>query len=127
MPGVRQRITSATSQRLHVSDIEEILILNLGDVNPTGVEVFLGARGMVPRFRGGGAPMRVVCLMLVLAAVVSIASGSAAAANYAQESLDQYFRVEYQVERRAARRQRLRIQHAPWAASRSHAAQHRSP
>ena len=39
MPGVRQRITSATSQRLHVSDIEEILILNLGDVNPTGVEV----------------------------------------------------------------------------------------
>ena len=39
MPEVRRRIPSATSQRLHVSDIEEILIPNLGDVNPTGVEV----------------------------------------------------------------------------------------
>jgi len=32
---VRRQIPSATSQRLHVSDIEEILIPNLGDVNPT--------------------------------------------------------------------------------------------
>ena len=39
MPEVRRRIPSATSQRLHVSDIEEILILNLGNVNPTGVEI----------------------------------------------------------------------------------------
>ncbi len=36
---MRQRITSATSQRLHVSDIEEILIPKLGDVHPTGVEL----------------------------------------------------------------------------------------
>jgi hypothetical protein len=35
--------------------------------------------------------------------VVSIATGSAAAANYAQESLDRYFRIEYQVEPSAAR------------------------
>jgi hypothetical protein len=39
----------------------------------------------------------------VLAAVVSIATGSAAAANYAQESLDRYIRIEYQVEPSAAR------------------------
>ena len=42
--------------------------------------------------------MRGVCLALVLATVVSIAIGSAAATNYAQESLDRYFRIEYQVE-----------------------------
>ena len=47
--------------------------------------------------------MRGGCLALVLASVVSIATGSAAAANYAQESLDQYFRIEYQVEPSAAR------------------------
>ena len=47
--------------------------------------------------------MRGVGLALVLAAVVSIATGSAAAANYAQESLDRYFRIEYQVEPSAAR------------------------
>src|SRR6266853_2937854 len=52
----------------------------------------LGARGMVPRFRGGGAPMRVVCVMLVLTIVVSIATGTAAAANYTQETLDRYLR-----------------------------------
>jgi hypothetical protein len=46
--------------------------------------------------------MRGVCLALVLAAVVSIATGSAAAVNYAQESLDRYFRIEYQVEPSAA-------------------------
>jgi hypothetical protein len=46
--------------------------------------------------------MRGVCLALMLAAVVSIATGSAAAANYAQESLDRYFRIEYQVEPSAA-------------------------
>ena len=39
MPEVRRQISSATSQRLHVSDIEEILSPNLGDVNPTGAEV----------------------------------------------------------------------------------------
>ena len=42
--------------------------------------------------------MHVVCLVLVLAAVVSIATGSAAAANYTQETLDRYLRIEYQVE-----------------------------
>ena len=46
--------------------------------------------------------MRGVCLALVLAVVVSIATGSAAAANYVQESLDRYFRIEYQVEPSAA-------------------------
>jgi len=39
VPEVPRRIPSATSQRLHVSDFEEILIPNLGGVNPTGVEV----------------------------------------------------------------------------------------
>ena len=39
MPEVRRRIPSATSQRLHVSDIEEILIPNLGDVKSHGVDV----------------------------------------------------------------------------------------
>jgi hypothetical protein len=47
--------------------------------------------------------MRGVCLALVLAALVSVATGSAAAANYAQETLDRYFRIEYQVEPSAAR------------------------
>jgi hypothetical protein len=48
--------------------------------------------------------MHVVCLVLVLvlAAVVSIATGSAAAANYTQETLDRYLRIEYQVEPSAA-------------------------
>ena len=46
--------------------------------------------------------MRGVCLALVLAVVVLIATGSAAAANYVQESLDRYFRIEYQVEPSAA-------------------------
>jgi hypothetical protein len=39
VPEVRRRIPSATSQRLHVSDIEEILIPNLGDVKSHGVDV----------------------------------------------------------------------------------------
>ena len=47
--------------------------------------------------------MRGVCLALVLAAVVSSATGGAVAANYAQESLDRYFRIEYQVEPSAER------------------------
>jgi hypothetical protein len=47
--------------------------------------------------------MRGVCLALVFAAVVSIATGTAAAANYAQETIDRYFRIEYQVEPSAAR------------------------
>ena len=47
--------------------------------------------------------MRGVRLALVFAAVVSIATGTAAAANYVQESLDRYFRIEYQVEPSAAR------------------------
>ena len=48
--------------------------------------------------------MRLVRLALVLVAVVPVATGrAAAAANYAQESLDRYFRIEYQVEPSAAR------------------------
>ena len=47
--------------------------------------------------------MRGVCLALVFAAVVSIATGTAAAANYAQKSLDRYFRIKYQEEANAAR------------------------
>ena len=48
--------------------------------------------------------MRVVCLalVLVLATVVSVPAGSAAAANYTQETLDRYLRIEYQVEPSAA-------------------------
>ena len=46
--------------------------------------------------------MRVVCLALVLATLVSSATGSAAAANYTQETLDRYIRIEYQVEPSAA-------------------------
>ena len=46
--------------------------------------------------------MHVGRLMLVLAAVVSIANGRAVAANYTQETLDRYLRIEYQVEPSAA-------------------------
>ena len=46
--------------------------------------------------------MRTGCLALVLAAVVSIAIGSAAAANYTQETLNRYFRIDYRVEPSAA-------------------------
>jgi len=46
--------------------------------------------------------MRGVCLALVLPAVLSIANGSAPAANYVQETLDRYVRIEYQVEPSAA-------------------------
>ena len=42
--------------------------------------------------------MHVGRLMLVLVALVSIANGRAAAANYTQETLDRYLRIEYQVE-----------------------------
>ncbi len=47
--------------------------------------------------------MRGVRLALMLAATVAIAAGSAAAANYAQETLDRYFRLEYQVTQSATR------------------------
>ena len=46
--------------------------------------------------------MRIGCLALVLTAVVSNAIGSATAANYTQETLDRYLRIEYQVEPSAA-------------------------
>ncbi len=55
MPEVRQQIPSAASQRLHVTDIKEILIPNLGDVNPTGAEVILRARAA---FRSRGSVQR---------------------------------------------------------------------
>ena len=42
--------------------------------------------------------MRMLCLALVLAAVVSLVVGSAAAANYTQETLDRYLRIDYHVE-----------------------------
>ena len=41
--------------------------------------------------------MRGIRLALMLAAAIVIGAGSAAAANYAQETLDRYFRLEYQV------------------------------
>ena len=47
--------------------------------------------------------MRAVCFGLAFAAVVSITTGSAAAANYTQETLDRYLRIEYQVEPSAAK------------------------
>ena len=40
--------------------------------------------------------MHAARVALVFAAVVLMAAGSAGAANYAQESLDQYFRIEFQ-------------------------------
>ena len=46
--------------------------------------------------------MRVACFALVLAAVVSIGNGSAVAANYTQETVDRYLRIEYHVEPGAA-------------------------
>ena len=47
--------------------------------------------------------MHAASLALVLAAVVSIAPGSAAAANYTQETLDRYLRIDYQLDPSAAR------------------------
>jgi len=47
--------------------------------------------------------MRGVRLALMLAAAVAIAAGSAAAANYAQETLDRYFRLEYDVAQSSTR------------------------
>jgi len=41
--------------------------------------------------------MRGIRVALVLVAVALIAAGNAAAANYAQETLDRYFRIEFQV------------------------------
>ena len=46
--------------------------------------------------------MHVGRLMVVLVAIVLIANGRASAANYAQETLDRYLRIEYQVEPSAA-------------------------
>src|SRR3989442_13141312 len=46
--------------------------------------------------------MRGARLALVLAAVVLLATDSAVAANYAQETLDRYFRIEYQVAQSAS-------------------------
>ena len=46
--------------------------------------------------------MYVACFALVLAAAVSIGNGSAAAANYTQETVDRYLRIEYQVDPSAA-------------------------
>ena len=47
--------------------------------------------------------MYIACFALVLAAGVAIGNGSAAAANYTQETVDRYLRIEYQVEPSAAR------------------------
>jgi hypothetical protein len=41
--------------------------------------------------------MRGIRVALVLVTIVLIAAGSAAAATYAQETLDRYFRIEFQV------------------------------
>jgi hypothetical protein len=47
--------------------------------------------------------MRGVRLAVLIAVVAWIGAGSAAAANYAQETLDRYFRFEYQVTPSSAR------------------------
>jgi len=47
--------------------------------------------------------MRRARLALVIAVVTLSGAGSAAAANYAQETLDRYFRIEYQVASSGAR------------------------
>ena len=47
--------------------------------------------------------MRGVRLAVLIAVVAWIGAGSAAAANYAQETLDRYFRFEYQVTPSATR------------------------
>ena len=47
--------------------------------------------------------MRIACLALVVAAAVSSAIGTAVAANYTQETLDRYIRIDYQVEPSAVR------------------------
>jgi len=47
--------------------------------------------------------MHGVRLAVVLAVVAWIGTGHAVAANYAQETLDRYFRIEYQVTPNAAR------------------------
>ena len=47
--------------------------------------------------------MRGVRFAVLIAVVAWIGAGSAAAANYAQETLDRYFRFEYQVTPSAAR------------------------
>ena len=47
--------------------------------------------------------MRGACVALVFAAVALMAAGSAGAANYAPESLDRYFRIEFQVTPGSAR------------------------
>lgn len=60
---------------------------------------------MVPSFRRGGAPMRGARVAFAVAVVALFASSSAAAATYAQESLDRYFRFEYEVTPGAARPQ----------------------
>src|SRR5215831_8972379 len=52
---------------------------------------------MVPSFRLGGVPMRGARLALVIAVLAWMGAGSAAAASFAQETLDRYFRIEYDV------------------------------
>ena len=73
--------------------------------------------------------MRDVYLALLITAVVSITAGSAAAANYTQETLDRYLRIDYQVEPNAAQPvvSGYVYNMPPGAASRSHAARYRRP
>ncbi len=47
--------------------------------------------------------MRGARLAVLVVMVLSVGAGPAAAANYAQETLDQYFRVEFEVKASAAR------------------------
>src|SRR5262245_21206318 len=58
---------------------------------------------MIPSFRGGGALMRGLRLALTIAAATLLGAGHAAALNYAQESLDRYFRIEFEVAASGAR------------------------
>src|SRR5262245_25618435 len=52
---------------------------------------------MVPSFRLGGARMRGARLALVIAVLAWMGAGGAGAAPSAQETLDRYFRIEYDV------------------------------
>src|SRR5437879_13410366 len=70
--------------------------------------------------------MRGARLALVLAAMVSVATGGFELRTGKPRSILPD-RISGGAERRAARRQRVRGQHAPRPAGRSHAARHRGP
>src|SRR5437016_971397 len=60
-------------------------------------------RRWFPVVGSGGASMHGIRVALVLVSLVLMAMGSAVAANYAQETLDRYFRIEFQATPRPPR------------------------